>query len=60
MLKDKPINFHCTVGKCSSGWEIRLMTSSEVSRKAHEETGVFCVSKNSHKYKTSCGKVKQF
>lgn len=46
MLEDKLINFHHTVGKCSSGWEIRLMTSSEVSREADEETEVFCVSRN--------------
>lgn len=48
MLKDKLINFHCTVGKCSSDWDIRLMTSSEVSREADEETEVFCVSRNNH------------
>lgn len=48
VLKDKLINFHCTVGKCSSGWEIRLLTSSEVSREADEETEAFYVSRNSH------------
>lgn len=48
MLKNKLINFHCTVGKCSSGGEIRLMTSSEASGEADEETEVFCANRNSH------------